>query len=69
MKITDTDYYPVYTISEFKGCDKHYLNGEFAPEQLSADGMLHIVTAEQYTKHPSSYDRAGVTVMLIYRGS
>jgi len=69
VKITDADYYPVYTISEFKG-RSNYTNGEFTPEQLSADGMLHIVTVEHDVQYGSTgYGRTGVAVVLIYKTS
>ena len=68
VKITDADYYPVFTISEFAG-RSNYINGEFTPEQLSADGMLHIVTVEQYDDHSDYYGKTGVALVLIYRTS
>jgi len=68
VKITDADYYPIYTISEFEGYS-NYINGEFTPEQLSADGMLHIVTVEQYDDHSDYYGKTGVALVLIYRTS
>ena len=68
VKITDADYYPVFTISEFAG-RSNYINGEFTPEQLSADGMLHIVTVEQYRHYSGGYGKTGVALVLIYRTS
>jgi len=69
VKITDIDYYPVYTVSEVSGYRiTRYRYGTFTPEQLSADGTQHIVIVEQDVS--SLYGgRSGAAIVLIYKTS
>jgi hypothetical protein len=67
VKITDEDYYPVYTISELTDV-AYYRYGIFTPEQLSVDDTLHMVIVEQYVSS-GYYGQSCVSFALIYRTS
>jgi len=77
VSITDSiDYYPVYTLSKLGFVDESsivYKYGILIPEQLSADGILHIITVkhDSYSFYGGAHGsfKSSVAIVLIYRTS